>query len=169
MIAPALLTIDGYNYMSTKTAANLWNLNSKTVSEYCNSGKIKNKFKNGRFGWYIRTDEMKPLSEKEIRKILVLTLQLKNNPSYGIDWSLLEYDESAFERIYQQLFFRGYIESFTSIDKARIPYDVILTPKGMEVATSIKNAKTQNLYATVTEWLPIIISAAQLYFQLRPI
>lgn len=169
MAAPALLVIDGNNYMSTKTAAKLWNLQPKTVSDYCKNNKIKNKFKNGHFGWYIRTDEIKPLSQEEIRRILILTLQLKNNPAYEIDWSLFEYDESVLDSIYTHLNAHGYIQDFSIEDKKRIPYEVVLTQKGMELATTFRKEKIADFTVTLTQWLPIIIGAAQLYFQINPI
>lgn len=169
MAAPALLTIDGNTFMSTKAAANLWNLQPKTVSDYCKNNKIKNKFKNGCLGWYIRTDEIKPLSQEEIRRMLILTLQLKNNPAYEIDWSLFEYDESVLDSIYTHLYVHGYIQNFSVEDKKRIPYDVVLTQKGMELATTFRKGKIADFTVTLTQWLPIIISAAQLYFQINPI
>ena len=169
MSAPAVLDIDGKKYMSTKAAAELWNLHHKTVSAYCKSDKIKNKFKNGRFGWYIRIDEIKPLSQAEIRKILILSLQLKNNPDYTIEWTAFNYDESVLESIYNHLYVHGYIQHFSVEDKKRIPYDVVLTPKGMELATTFQKEKNSDFNVTLTQWLPIIISAAQLYFQINPI
>lgn len=168
MAAPALLIIDGNTYMSTKAAADLWNLQPKTVSDYCKNNKIKNKFKNGRLGWYIRTDEIKPLSQEEIRRMLILTLQLKNNPAYEIDWSLFEYDESVLDSIYTHLHVHGYIQNFSVENKKRIPYDVVLTQKGMELATTFRKGKITDFTVTLTQWLPIIISVAQLYFQINP-
>ena len=167
MSAPALLTVDGSNYMSTKTAAELWGLQRKTVSDYCKNNKIKNKFKNGRFGWYIRTDEIKPLSQEEIRKILILTLQLKNNPACEIDWSLFNCDEAVLESIYQHLFLHGYVQSFSIADKRRIPSEVILTEKGMECVTTFKKEKLSDFSVAITQWLPIVISVAQLYCQVN--
>lgn len=169
MSVPAFLTIEGKHYMSTKTAANLWGLQPKTVSDYCKNNKIKYKFKNGRFGWYIRTDEIKPLSHEEIRRMLILTLQLKNNPTYEIDWTLFNYDESVLESIYNHLCTHGYIQNFLIEDKKRIPYDVILTQKGIELATTFRNKKISDFATTLTQWLPIIINVAQLYFQINPI
>ena len=42
MAAPSLLIIEENTYMSTKAAAKLWNLQPKTVSNYCKNNKIKN-------------------------------------------------------------------------------------------------------------------------------
>ena len=169
MSAPSLITVDGHKYMSTKSAADLWDLSPKTISDYCKDDKIRNKFKNGRFGWYIRTDEIKPLSQKDIHKLLVFTLQLKNDSTYEIDWTLFNYDESVFESIYQHLLARGYIRPFSISDKKRIPYEVVLTQKGMEIATNFKKEKISNLSVAITQWLPVVIGAAQLYFQINPI
>ena len=168
MSAQALLTIDGKCYMSTKAAAGKWNLQPKTVANYCKTDKIKNKFKNGRYGWYIRIDEIKPLSQYEIRKILILTLSLKNNPTYEIDWTPFQYDDSVIEKIYDYLHVNGYIQKFLIKDKKRIPYDVVLTPKGMELVTTIqKEEKSLKSNKILMDWLPIIINIAQLYLQTK--
>ena len=168
MLAPALLVIDGNNYMSTKTAAELWGIHPKTVSNYCKDNRIKNKFKNGRLGWYIRTDEIKPLSQEEIRRMLILTLQLKNNPDCEIDWMQFQYNELVLDSIYTHLHTHGYIQGFSIEEKKRIPYDVVLTQKGMELATTFRKGKISNFTETLRQWLPIVISAAQLYFQINP-
>ena len=109
------------------------------------------------------------MSQEEIHRILILTLQLKNNPAYEIDWSLFEYDESVLDSIYTHLHTHGYIQDFSIEDKKRIPYEVVLTQKGMELATTFRKEKTANFTVTLTQWLPIIISAAQLYFQINPL
>ena len=59
--------------------------------------------------------------------------------------------------------------SFSIEDKKRIPYDVVLTQKGMELATTFRKEKIADFTVTLTQWLPIVISAAQLYFQINPI
>lgn len=167
MSAPALLVVDGNSYMSTKAAAQLWNLQTKTVSNYCKDGKIKHCFKNGRLGWYIRTDEIKPLSQEDIRRILVLTLQLKNNPAYEIDWTLLDCDRSVLESTYNHLQAQGYICDFSVDDEKRLPYEVVLTQKGMELVTTFKKTKIASFPEALVQWMPIMINVAQLYFQMN--
>lgn len=169
MSAPALLTIENHMYMSTKAAADLWGLHPKTVSNYCKSNKIINKFKNGSLGWYIRIDEIKPLTQEEIRRILILTLQLKNNPVCEVDWSLFNQDVSTIEKIYNHLVSLGYIQPFTIENPRHIPYEVVLTLRGMELVTSFGKNKISDFTTTLAQWLPIVINLAQLYLQVNPV
>lgn len=169
MLAPARLTIDDKVYMSTSAAAEVWGVAPKTVAKYCRDGKIKNKFKHERFGWYIRTDEIKPFDQSEIHKILVMTQHLKNNPMLEIDWDEFEYNDLVLEKIYQHLFARGYIQPFSIAEKRKIPYEVVLTQNGSEAAASLKKEKKFDFSEIASRWLPIIIGAAQLYFQINPI
>ena len=166
-MADSILEIDGQRYMSSKAAADLWHVSPKTIAKYCREDKIVNKFKSGSLGWYIRIDEIKPLTTEQVRRLLVLTLQLKNDPSLNIDWSTLDVDVSILDNIYQRLHSQGYIQPFVIGQKQRIPYEVVLTSKGMELATSFKKEKIKDFSTTVTQWVPIIISIAQLYAQIK--
>lgn len=167
MHSQAILEIEGKKYMSTKTAADLWGLSSRTVSNYCKRDRIRRKFKNGGMGWYIYIDEIKPLSDAEIHKLLVLSIQLKNNPSLEIDWSTFNFDNSIIDVIYQNLVASGYIQPYNISDKRRIPYEVILTQKGLETATSFKQKNIPDYSTLVSQWLPILINIAQLIFQIK--
>jgi len=167
MRAQAILIVDGQKYMSTKTAADLWGISARTVSDYCKNDRIHHKFKNGKMGWYIHIDEIKPLSDNEIHRLLVLSIQLKNNPSLEIDWSTFNFDNRVIDVIYLNLVESGYIQPYNIDDKRRIPYEVILTQKGLEMATSF-NQKTIPDYSTlVSQWLPTLINVAQLFFQIQ--
>ena len=165
MKSPRILMIDGKKYMSTQTAADLWGVKPRTVSGYCKNNRITNCFKNGKQGWYIWIDEIKPLSTNEIHRILLLTLQLKNRPSLEIDWSTFSFDDSFIEVIYKSLAYQGFIEEFDIENKKKIPYEVILTKKGFEFATSFKNEESSDFTTSLQQWLPIIIQLAQLYLQ----
>ena len=161
MATSDIIIVEGKKYVSTKIIAKTWGLTRNTVSDYCKSNKIINKFKDGN-RWYIRTDEIKPLTNEEIHRLLMLTLQLKNNPSLKIDWSTFSFDDSFIEYIYQNLVEQKYIEQFTIRDKKRIPYEVILTQKGLDIAMKYRKGKTNDFSAIVSQWLPIIINVAQL-------
>lgn len=167
MRAQAILNVDGKKYMSTKTAANLWGISTSTVSDYCKNDRIHHKFKNGRMGWYIYIDEIKPLSDNEIHRLLVLSIQLKNNPSLEIDWTTFDFDNSIIDVVYQNLVESGYIQPYNIDDKRRIPYEVILTQKGLEMATSFKHKAIPDYSTSVSQWLPILINAAQLILQIK--
>lgn len=61
--------------------------------------------------------------------------------------------------------FRELIESFDISDEKRIPYEVVLTQKGLEFATASKKEKIEDFNTALKEWLPKIIGAAQLIVQ----
>lgn len=167
MEAPRLINIDNKIFMSTKAASDLWHLKPRTIANYCNKGKIINKFKNGRYGWYISVDEPKPLSKEEIHKLLVLTIQLKNNPKLEIDWSTFNFDDSAIDSVYRKLVMLGYIFPYNLKDMKRIPYEIILTQKGLETATKFNKTVISDFSTTLSQWLPVIINLAQLCIQIK--
>ena len=118
---PLFIELNGQKYMSTKTAADVWNLKQQTISDYCNKGKVCKAIKYREVRWYIPTDAVRPLSNDEIRRFLMLTLQLKNKPSLEIDWSSFSTEDSVIEPIYRYLVFRELIEPFKISDQKRIP------------------------------------------------
>jgi hypothetical protein len=162
---PSIIELNGKQYMSAKTAAGIWNLKPSTVSDYCIKGKVCQAIKYLEARWYIPIDAVKPLSNDEIRRFLILTLQLKNNPSLEIDWSVFPIKDPAIDTIYRYLVFREMIEPFKIFDAKRIPYEVVLTQKGLEFATSIKKEKIEDFGTALKEWIPTIIGAAQLIAQ----
>ncbi|MBQ9949705.1 MAG: helix-turn-helix domain-containing protein [Clostridia bacterium] len=167
MSAQSLIEVDGNKYMSTKTAAELWGLSSRTVSDYCKKNRIHRRFKNGKLGWYIHIDEIKPLSDTEIHRLLVLSIQLKNDPSLTIDWTTFNFDDEAIDAIYQSLCLSGYIHSYSVSDKRRIPYEVILTQKGLEMATAFNKKSIPDFSTVCSQWLPVLINIAQLYIRIK--
>lgn len=167
MSAQSLIEVDGNKYMSTKTAAELWGLSSRTVSGYCKNNRIHRKFKNGKLGWYIHIDEIKPLTDTEIHRLLVLSIQLKNDPSLTIDWTTFNFDDEAIDAVYQSLYQSRYIHSYSVSDKRRIPYEVILTQKGLEMATAFNKKSIPDFSTVCSQWLPVLINIAQLYMQIK--
>ena len=167
MEAPRMIEINGEKYISTKTAADLWNLKPRTVADYCSRGRIIKAFKNGKNGWYIHIDEIKPLSNLQIHQLLVLTIQLKNNPKLLIDWETFVFDDNAIDNVYKKLVSMNYVMPYTIKDAKRIPYEVVLTQTGLEMATTFHKQKIPDFSTTVSQWLPVLISAAQLYFQIK--
>ena len=97
-----LFIFDEKKYMSTKAAGDLWELSPKTVAKYCNSKKIK-AFKDSSGKWCIPIDAIKPLTDNEISQLLVLTLQLKNDPELKIDYSVLPTERSGLRKVYDYL------------------------------------------------------------------
>lgn len=167
MSAQSLIEVDGNKYVSTKTAAELWGLSSRTVADYCKNNRIHRKFKNGKLGWYIHIDEIKPLTDTEIHRLLVLSIQLKNDPSLTIDWTTFNFDDEAIDAVYQSLYQSRYIHSYSVSDKRRIPYEVILTQKGLEMATAFNKKSIPDFSTVCSQWLPVLINIAQLYMQIK--
>lgn len=166
---PPFIELNGQKYMSAKTAADVWSLKPATVSAYCKEGKICHAIKYLESRWYIPTEAVKPLSNSEVRRFLTLTLQLKNKPSLEIDWGVFPIKNPAIDVIYRHLVFLELIEEFNISDKKRIPYEVILTQKGFEFATSCKKGKVEDYSSTMKEWLPTVIGVAQLIAQVTQI
>lgn len=162
---PSVIELNGKRYMSVKTAADAWGLKQNTVSAYCKEGRICHAVKYLEKRWYMPIDAVKPLSNDEIRRFLILTLQLKNKPSLEIDWPTFPCEDSSVELIYRHLVFRNMIENFDIEDKKRIPYEVVLTQKGLETATSGNKEKIADFGTAMKEWLPTIVGAAQLIVQ----
>lgn len=162
---PSIIELNGKKYMNTQTAADAWNLKTSTVAEYCKDGKIYNATKYLETRWYIPIDAVKPLSNDEVRRFLILTLQLKNKPSLEIDWSTFSIDEYTINAVYRYLVSQKFIENYNISDNKRIPYEVVLTQKGLELVTSNKKEKIKDFSTAMKEWLPTIIGAAQLIIQ----
>ena len=161
----SIIDINGRTYMNIKSAAERWNLSASTVRKYCREGRIQDCIKLNERIWYINFNSIKPLSEQDVHQILVLSLQLKNDPSLEIEWNTFNFVESAVRIVYQQLFIEGYIREITSEDDRRIPYDVILTQKGMDAATNFKKNESRNYSDIITRWGPVIIGLSQFCLQ----
>lgn len=162
-----IIEIDGKQYANTKIIADTWGLKRKTIAQYCREGRIKKAIKVSNRLWYIPTDEVKPLSKEEVHNLLVLTIQLKNKPSLPIDWSLFKYDTESISAIYNHLVEREFIEPFSITDNKRIPYEIVLTQKGLDIAVNYKNHSISDYSKTISQWLPTVIAAAQLIIQIN--
>lgn len=158
---------DGKKYISSKAISEIWGLSQKTVAKYCREKKIRDCIKGTHQQWYISETTVKPLSDLEIRRLLFLTLQLKNDPTLEIDWSTFDFDPSLIELIYSNLVEEKYLKPFQIENKQRIPYEVILTQKGLETAMPRK-VKTANIAfsETTTQWFSVAIGLAQLAVQI---
>lgn len=161
----SVIEYNGQKYVNTKVAADIWNLKQRTVSNYCKNGKVDRAIKYKESRWFIPIDSAKPLSDEETYKMLVMTLQLKNKPSLKIDWSEISVDNSVIVSIYRYLVFRGLIEDYDISDVRRLPYEVVLTQKGMEFVTSPKK-KIEGFGTVMQNWISIIIGVAQLAVQI---
>ena len=162
-MSEGIFEINGEYYMITRVASKLWGVKPKTVGEYCKDCKVVGAFKNERKKWRIPIRSVRPLSIQEIKQLLVLSLQLKNNPALEIDWAVFPKGTTGIREAYEQLHDRGYLAAFQERDDRRIPYVVVLTPKGMEIATSYSQKQIKQSFAdSLATWSKVIIEIGQL-------
>ena len=133
-----IIDVNGKKHMNVKTAAQLWNVSASTVRAYCREDKIADKIRTAKNQWYISVEEIKPISKSEIKKLLFLVLQLKNNPKAEIDWSIFETKEMEILLAFDYLRRLGYVRSFDEKAGDKIPRTATLTEKGMREAMSQK-------------------------------
>lgn len=162
-MSEGIFEINGEYYMTTRVASKLWGVKPKTVGEYCKDYKVAGAFKNERKKWCIPIRSVRPLSIQEIKQLLVLSLQLKNNPALEIDWAVFPKGTIGIRETYEQLHDRGYLAAFQECDDQKIPYVVVLTQKGMEIATSYSQKDmTQSFADSLATWSKVIIDIGQL-------
>lgn len=158
----AVIKVDGKFYMDTKAAAGLWGVTSRTVAAYCKAGEIPGSFKDSGGKWCVPIEAVKPLSKAELKRILILSLQLQNNPDYDIDYEVLGVDPEELPQIYVYLAERGYVGHVaSSVPAARVPYEVRLTQKGMDLAVfeqpDDRSGSTAKIQDLVDRWGPTIL------------
>lgn len=160
-MALSYIEIDGKKYMSSRRAAELWNKSQGTISKYCKLGKVpKSKcIKDSHNNWYIDINTVYPLSDDEVRKLLTLTLQLKNNPLYSFDWSTFTIDVENIRPIYEYLADMKYILHFQINDSNRLPYDIVLSEKGMDLVTGMgrENKIDSNINNSSVQWASVAL------------
>jgi hypothetical protein len=165
------IEIDGKKYMSSRRAAELWNKSQGTISKYCKLGKVpKSKcIKDSHNNWYIDINTVYPLSDDEVRKLLTLTLQLKNNPLYSFDWSTFTIDVENIRPIYEYLADMKYILRFQINDSKRLPYDIVLTERGMKLVTGWKseNKIDFNFSNSLLQWSSVVLNLVSLIEEIK--
>lgn len=162
-----IIEVAGKKYICTKLVAETWGIGQGTVANYCRTGRIKDCWKDSRKRWFIPVDTIKPLSDTEVQHLLFLVLQLKNDPTLEIDWSMFTFDTTIVDLIYSNLVYEGYLKPFHIQEKERIPYEVVLTQKGLEAALPRKQSKPNVSFSNAIEhWGPIVIGIAQLVVQI---
>ena len=92
--------------------------------------------------------------------------------AYGVKYEKIDlvdndFDDKAIDVIYQSLYLSGYIHAYSVSNKRRIPYEVILTQKGLEMATAFIKKSIPDFSTACAQWLPVLINAAQLYMQIK--
>lgn len=165
------IEVDGRRYMSSKRAEELWRKRQATISKCCKDGRIPPSrcFKDDHNNWYIDTNTIYPLAEDEIRKILTLTLQLKNNPQYTFDWTTFTIGAENIRPVYDYLLDMSYIFPYQIEDSNRLPYDIVLSEKGMNLVMSYgrRNKSDLCLINSTAQWLSVVLQVGQIVLQVR--
>ena len=136
--------MNGKTYYSTQAAADKWEMKQKEVTTACREGRIIGAIKDSTNQWCIPDTAMKPLEKENIRKLLIITLYLKNNPNL----TLSELDRYDIPKLYTYLKDIDYIKPFNE-NSDRIPYEAVLTNKGMGLV--IENKKIDIDWANIAE------------------
>ena len=156
---------NGKRYVTSKVMAEIWDMKARNVAEYCRDHMVMGAFKDSSKRWVIPVDAKKPLNKSVIEKVLWLVLQLKNNPSYQIDYSVLDVKSDDIAGTFDYLAALSLIEPFEKCEAAEIPYKALLTQAGMEVirkageASEKGNKKALDKY-TIIELLTVFAKIA---------
>ncbi len=157
MVQRKLVEIDGRKYMSPSAAGDLWNMKHQAVTRACIDGRIVGATQDSSEKWIIPIEARKPLETEVIRQILICILVLKNRQE-SIDRQSLE----DVNKVYQYLIDVGLIEKTDekTIDSIR---NLVLTDKGMKIATEGKhtNIKGINAGTTVVQLVASVITIWQ--------
>ena len=153
-IQQPVFEINGQTYYSPKGAASKWGISHQAVTAACKEGRIIGAFQDSTKKWCIPDSAMKPLDSRIIRNILIITLSLKNTPNISIS-ELENYDVP---KIYKYLKDTGYIIEFNESSN-RIPYEAILSNKGMSLAFNKKKEGVEwtSIAALFVQCIPSLI------------
>ena len=99
----------------------------------CADGRIIGACKDTSGRWIIPVDAIHPLETEQIRLLMVTTVYLQNRRNHVLDYT----DYADIVSVYSYLQQAGYIEPFNSYSN-RIPYEVVMTDKGVKLATEGK-------------------------------
>lgn len=150
--------IDGKRYVTPSVFGNAIGWNRQKVTVACKEGRIVGACQDTSGSWIIPVDTVKPLETEQIRSLMVTTVYLKNWPNHALDYS----DQESTVSVYTYLQQTGYIEPF-DVESQRIPFEVVLTEKGIKLATEGKplNLNWVNIGTTVIQVAASIITIAQ--------
>ena len=125
-----MLTINGERFVTPGVFADGCGKSTQNITAACKDGRIVGACQDASGNWIIPINAMAPLEIEQIRKLMIISLYLKNKPEHALDYS--EHDDVV--RVYSYLQQTGYINPFNE-NSERIPYEVVLTEKGMKIAT----------------------------------
>ena len=133
------IEVDGKRYVTTKVMADFWGVSQRTVSRYCHDGLVIGAFKDASNRYLIPVDARKPLAKNVIEKVLWLVIQLKNTPSFEIDYSRTEIKTGHLASAFQYLADLMLVTAPGDYPTEEIPYRVRLTQKGMDLIQGKKD------------------------------
>ena len=150
----SVFELNGITYYSPKAAADNWKMSHQAVTSACKDGRIVGAIQDSTKKWCIPDSAMKPLDSQIIRNTLIITLSLKNTPNISIS-ELETYDVP---KIYKYLKDTGYIKDFNESSN-RIPYEAILSDKGMSLAFNKKKEGVEwtSIAALFVQCIPSLI------------
>lgn len=129
-----MCVIDGKRYIAPGTFADACGWSSQKVTAACKDGRVVGAYQDLSNNWLIPIDAPMPLDKEKIRELMVACVCLKNRPDLPLDYN----NHERIVAVYMYLMNTGYIEPFDERSD-RIPYEVVLTEKGMKVATEGKS------------------------------
>lgn len=110
---------------------------------------IPNCKKNGR-EQDIPDDSIKPLTEKDIRRLLLISVRVQNDENLECDWSTFDFKPEDIRKVYESLVYRKYIRYIKNTPTERIPYELKFTQKGMDLIDKISSKESKD-YAKLIE------------------
>lgn len=152
-----IIEIEGKKYVDVKTAAELWKVTPETVRNYCKTGKVIGEVRFEKNRWYIQVDAKKPFKKSQIKNLLFLVSQLKNNPDLEIDWDAVGLEKETVYGVYKSLEALDYIKHFDKNKQSQnseIPYIVELT----EMGTQLVDTQTKNKRTKKSDWISFIVT-----------
>lgn len=152
--------INGQRYVTPSVFGKWCGWSQQKITAACEDGRIIGADKDTSDKWIIPVNACKPLEIDTIREVLVTVVYLKNRPDSPLDYS----DHNAIVSLYTYLQHIGYLEPFNP-DSNRIPYEVVLTEKGMKLATEGKslNLNWLTIGTTVIQVAASLITIGQVF------
>lgn len=146
--------------MTVKDFAEKYNLSQATVRKYCNQ-KVIDGAKKVKGKWIIPDDAIKPLTEKQMRQMLLSLLMYKNNPAAGFDFTPADCNERDVSKYFKYLSNRNLILGFKADEGDKVPMNVYVSNKGLDFLFNSKDKKkwSEVIKQLGKELLPVVIKA----------
>ncbi len=152
--------INGVAYYAPKTAGDIWGMKYQAVTKACEEERVVGATEDLSGSWMIPSTSLKPLDREQIKHVLICILSLKNRP----DSLPADIKEENTLTLFQYLRDCKYIEPFDEKNK-RIPYDAVITQKGMELVFQTPSIKIDwlNKAETVVKCFALLADIAKTF------